>query len=338
MPYIIEFAAPNRRGCFVAICAMGGTVVAVGAVALALLLTGQEWEGVALLAGWILCFPLGTAVFVDYVERKSRFLGKIEIQDDRITIRDDRRRRTIVIDFSTTFDWMSRSIVEGHRKYALRQLHCREVDQEMLWRAIRRIVPADRQTNWEVFAYCRLVPRKLRVSQLPSEAYFLDTRRSQWRRSLIVALVCMVPIAVVAYWAPAQAAVVAVAMLAVNAVAALLQQRTVPREGQHEVRLSWVLRYPGAVWAFVGPAMALAGISMLDDSAGLMGILGPAALAVSGVVVTGVGLGIASEAHQGFVRKVALQVVPTWEVEWLAAHVVSPEAAEPTSPDEVNNA
>lgn len=329
MPSVIEFPPPNLRGCFVAICAMGGTVVAIGAIALVLLLTSREWEGVALLAGWILCFPLGTAAFACYAERKSRFLGRIEIQDDRITIRDDWRHQTIIIDSSTTFDWMSRSIVEGNRKYALRQLHCREVDQELLWRAIRRIVPADRQTDWELFAYCRLVPRKLRVSQLPSEAYFLDTRRSQWRRSLIVALVCMVPIAVVAFWAPAQAAVVAVAMLVVNAVAALLQQRTVPREGQHEVRLSWVLRYPGANWAIVGIAMVLIAILLLDESAVLMRLLVPAALAVSGIVLMGVGLGISSEAHQGFMRKTAQQVVPAWETQWLQQDIDSPPAITP---------
>lgn len=121
MPSVIEFPPPNLRGCFVAICAMGGTVFVMGAIALVLLLTGRGREGVALLAGWILCFPLGTAVFVYvyYVERMSRFLGRIEIQDDRITIRDDWRHQTIVVDSSTTFDWRSRSIVEGRRKYAL---------------------------------------------------------------------------------------------------------------------------------------------------------------------------------------------------------------------------
>lgn len=331
MPSVIEFPPPNLRGCFVAICAMGGTVVAIGAIALVLLLTGRESEGVALLAGWILCFPLGTAVFVYYAERKSRFLGRIEIQDDRITIRDDWRHQTIVVDSSTTFDWRSRSIVEGSRKYALRQLHCREVDQELLWRAIRRIVPADQQTDWEVFAYCRLVPRGQHVRELPPEAYFQCTRRTQASQRLVITIVCLIPFGILAYWIPYQAAIMSAMMLAVNAGFALLMYRETPREGETRIRLRWLLRYPGAIWAAAGLVILFAGvISRFFDE--FLGPSGDSIRAAAILVATGLlllGGGIAGNAQTKFQRKVAPKVVAEWETQWLQQDIDSPPAITP---------
>lgn len=104
----------------------------------------------------------------------------------------------------------------------------------MLWRAIRRIVPADQQTDWELFAYCRLVPRGLHVRELPPEAYFLCTRRTQAWQRLVIAMICLIPFGILAYWIPYQAAIMSVMMLVVNAGFALLMDRETPPKERPE--------------------------------------------------------------------------------------------------------
>lgn len=153
-------------------------------------------------------------------------------------------------------------------------------------------------------------------------------------------MICLIPFGILAYWIPYQAAIMSVMMLVVNAGFALLMDRETPREGETRIRLRWLLRYPGAIWAAAGLAILLAAmISLFFDE--FLGSAADPIRAAACLVATGLillGGGIAVSVYTDFQRRVAPKVVAEWEPEWLAREADTPNADRQMSPGEGDHA
>ncbi len=322
-PYVIEHRTNDRRGCLIALSVLAlivtglilGAIVATGTVQ-NLLVFAASFIGVFWAMGFFALCTLGW----------QGLPHRIELSEDRIRIHIPAQNRLMAIDRDSTVRWSPGGFQwqTGNFRESLKLQYGRSTNSRQIVRAVRTVVPPERQTDWELFAFLSLVPEELRWSAYPPEAFARPPTRWTIWFSLVLTLVSVIAVLILSRWQPEIRFRLLIGVFVINGLLAIALRFAIRRQPPHTLRMRWLWKFLRPFWIVVGLIVYFGGMAFSGSPIQWPGFLWSLPMFIGGFGLLMFGSMQSDAAYRNYQRQLAAKVVPAWEAEWLKQAIGSP--------------